>query len=256
MIRAVLFDLGDTLLDFEPVDSRALFRRGATKTYEYLQRKGCKLPPFENYCRRQLRAIRWAYFWAKLTRREFNSLTLLRRLAGDIHVQDNENILMRLAWLWYSPLIEHTSIEPELVSTLALLQARGIKLGIVSNTFVPGEVLDRHLRLTGLLEFFPTRIYSSEVGFRKPDRRIFELASKSLRVEPAQTLFVGDIVKTDILGARACGMRTAIKQPWCSPTARHRIADHVVRRIADVLEIVFNGAPQEQHALFELKLPA
>src|SRR5688572_12621210 len=119
MFRAVLFDLGDTLLDFEPMDSRALFRKGSLKTYEYLTRNGCMtLPPFEKYCAAQLRTIRWSYLWAKLTGREFSSLTLLRKLAKQIHVQDNEIVLNRLAWLWYAAVIEHTSIEPELVATL------------------------------------------------------------------------------------------------------------------------------------------
>lgn len=238
MFDAVLFDLGDTLLDFEPVDTRAVFRKGAQRTYQFLQSKGCKLPPFEKYCRSQLSAIRWAYFWAKLRRREFNSLTLLRNLARTLRVQDNEVVLTRLAWLWYAPLIEHTSIEPDLIPTLALLRAHGVKLGIVSNTFVPGEVLDRHLRLAGLLEFFPVRIYSSEVGFRKPDKRIFELAMRQMNVDAAGTLFVGDIVKTDIVGARRCGMTTILKQPWSNTTPRHRLAHHVIRRVSDILDLM------------------
>ena len=240
MLRAILFDLGDTLLDFEPMDTRAVFERGARTTYDYLKRKGCRLPSFEHYCRRQYSAVRWRYLWSKLTGREFNGYRLLKRLADQYRFQDHEASLNRLAWLWYQPLVEHASIEPELLSTLSVLASRGFKMGVVSNTFVPADVLDRHLRLTRLLRFFPVRIYSSEVGVRKPDRRIFEIALQRMRVEPNETLFVGDIVKTDIRGARRAGMRTALKQPWCAGHDR-LTSDHVISRIADLLDLVGEG---------------
>jgi len=244
-IQAVLFDLGDTLIDFEPMDSRAVFRIGAERTYAYLTQVGCKLPPFRKYCSSQLSAIRWSYLRAKLSGREFNSLHLLRKLAKKHHFQDNEHILTRLAWLWYEPVIEYTSVEPDMIPTLAWLKSRGLKMGIISNTFVPGEVLDEHLRKTGLFPFFPVRIYSSEVGYRKPDKRIFELALKELKADPATTLFIGDIVKTDIVGARRCGMKTVLKQPWANLT-RHRLADHVIRKMADVVEILESQQIPEQ----------
>jgi HAD superfamily hydrolase (TIGR01662 family) len=238
--HAVLFDLGDTLIDFEPMDSRAVFKIGAERTYSYLAQVGCKLPPFKKYCSSQLSAIRWSYLRAKITRQEFNSLHLLRKLAKKHHFQDNEQILTRLAWLWYEPVIEYTSVEPEMIDTLAWLKFRGIKMGIISNTFVPGEVLDEHLRKVGLFSYFPVRIYSSEVGYRKPDKRIFEMALKELKADAATTLFIGDIVKTDMVGARRCGMKTALKQPWANIT-QHRHADHVIRKVADVLEIIGNN---------------
>src|SRR5438445_7706319 len=77
MVRAILFDLGDTLIDFEPMDTRAVFRQAADLTYKFLADRGHSLPSFQAYCRRQFRAVRWAYLWAKLRRREFNSLRLL-----------------------------------------------------------------------------------------------------------------------------------------------------------------------------------
>src|SRR5437588_7868008 len=68
MLRAILFDLGDTLIDFEPMDTRAVFREAAAATYQYLRKRGHALPPFDHYCRRQFRSVRWSYFWAKLRR--------------------------------------------------------------------------------------------------------------------------------------------------------------------------------------------
>ena len=242
MPRAILFDLGDTLIDFEPMDTRAVFRTGAANTYAFLQGRGHSLPPFDNYCKRQFRAVRWAYFMAKLRRREFNGVQLLQSFCASIGVNLDQPSLMELAWLWYEPLTNHSGVEQDLSATLAELSRAGFKLGLVSNTFVAGSIHDRHLELHGLLESLPVRVYSSDVGFRKPDRRIFQMALDQLDVPAAETLFVGDLVKTDIVGARRLGMKTALKQPWGSSRS-HRMADFVIRKLSDLPEILGRFAP-------------
>ena len=51
-------------------------------------------------------------------------------------------------------------------------------------------------------------VFSSEVGVRKPDPRIFRRALDALGVEPENALFVGDRLYEDVLGAARAGMRT------------------------------------------------
>lgn len=237
MLRAILFDLGDTLLNFEPMDTRALFRRAARLTYDHLAARGASVPDFERYTRVYYRGVKWSYFWAKVSRREFNSLELLGKFHRKMGLPADDDLLRELAWLWYAPVLEHTRVEQDLGPTLAGIRDAGLRLGVISNTFIPGFVHDRHLEMTGLLEFLPVRVYSSEVGYRKPDKRIFQAALTRLGVPAAQTLFVGDLVKTDIIGARRMGMKTALKQPFAN-LRPHRIADHVVRTIADLVELL------------------
>ncbi len=93
------------------------------------------------------------------------------------------------------------------IPTLKTLRDAGLKLAIVCNTPLQGEVVDDHLRLEGLLDFFPVRIYSSNVRFRKPDPRIFRIALHELHVDPDEALYVGDVIPTDITGAVKAGMR-------------------------------------------------
>jgi len=237
MLKAILFDLGDTLLDFEPMDTRALFRRASQLTYDDLAARGISTPPFDRYTRVYYRAVKWAYLWAKLSRKEFNSLDLLRKFHRRMGLPETDDLLRELSWLWYQPVMQHTRVEEDLRPTLTAMRDAGLRLGVISNTFVPGFVHDRHLELTGLLEFFPVRVYSSAVGYRKPDRRIFEAALTHLDVPASQTLFVGDLVKTDIIGARRAGMKTALKQPFAN-LRPHRLADYVVRKIADLIELL------------------
>jgi putative hydrolase of the HAD superfamily len=238
--QAVLFDLGDTLVDFEPLDTRELFRLSAQRSYDHLLSAGAKLPDFESFFRSQYRDLRWSYLWAKLRRKEFNSIHLLRRLCRKINHPLDEQGLYELAWLWYSPLCDFASVEAGLTEALDRLQKGGVRMGIVSNTFVPGKILDRHLKEVGLLDYFPVRVYSSEVGFRKPNRRIFELALQQLDVRPEQSLFVGDLLKTDMVGARRVGMTTVLKSPFAG-SRPNPLAHHTIRAMSELPAIVLGN---------------
>jgi HAD superfamily hydrolase (TIGR01549 family) len=95
------------------------------------------------------------------------------------------------------------------VGVLRFLRSRGLRLGIVSNRGPNGGlVLRSELERIGAAGFFePTAISSSdEVGFRKPDSRIFLSSLRALQVAPEQTAHVGNKKLTDIVGARRLGM--------------------------------------------------
>jgi putative hydrolase of the HAD superfamily len=237
MLKAILFDLGDTLFDFEPMDTRAVFEQAGRRTYDYLQQRGHALPPYRRYFRMQYSAVRWSYFWSKIRRREFNAFDLLGQVCRRMDLCLDEPTLRELSWLWYFPVTTYSSVAADVIPTLSKLRDRQFKLALVSNTFIPGFVLDRHLELHSLLDFFPTRIYSSEVGYRKPHRRIFQMALDAVGVNPEEALFVGDLVKADIVGARRVGMRAILRHPFATSRS-HRLADFVIRRVSDLHEII------------------
>jgi putative hydrolase of the HAD superfamily len=92
------------------------------------------------------------------------------------------------------------------------LEARGYLLGIVSNTpwGTPDYLWQNQLARFGLTPHFAVACFSSGVGFRKPDVRIFQVALGRLGVPAARTLFVGDNPAADIAGAQQAGMHTAL----------------------------------------------
>ncbi len=237
MLSAILFDLGDTLFDFEPMDTRAVFKEAGRKTYSFLQERGHRLPPFGRYFRSQYFAVQWAYLVSKIRRREFNSYDLLVRLCHKMKITIDSASLRELAWEWYLPVTRYSSVAADVIPTLRKFRDRGYKLGLISNTFIPGFVLDKHMDLHGLLEFFPVRVYSSEVGYRKPHRRIFEIALQALGVRASESLFVGDLVKADMVGARRAGMKAVLRQPFAT-AAVHPRADYVIRNISDLHQVI------------------
>src|SRR5690606_38948955 len=117
------------------------------------------------------------------------------------------------AWNWYLPLAEQATLEPGTHETLQRLRDGGYRMGLISNTFVPGFVLDRHLARLSLLEYFPVRVYSCDVGYRKPDPRIFQIALDRIGVGPDEAVFIGDSPTADILGARQASIYPIWKRP-------------------------------------------
>jgi putative hydrolase of the HAD superfamily len=240
MIEAVLFDLGDTIIHFGKMDTEALFANGAEETYRYLKSLGKKLPDYETYRKANKRSIRRAYLWSKVKRREFNSMDVVQRVLKRLRVSVSDKEMAELAWLWYSPCVRSGKVEPGTHEMLAALRDAGVKLAIVSNTFIPGYVLDRHLQHEGLLDFFPVRIYSSNVRYQKPHKKIFRIAMQQIGVEPSRAIFIGDLLKKDIKGARRCGMRTVWKPAHheSHPAETKHKADIRIRQITQLPEIL------------------
>ncbi len=78
-------------------------------------------------------------------------------------------------------------------------------LGIITNAFP--DVQYHKLEGIGVRKFFQIILVSEEIGMRKPDTAIFLRAANLLRKEPFECLFVGDSYNTDIIGAKKSGMK-------------------------------------------------
>ena len=64
------------------------------------------------------------------------------------------------------------------------------------------------MRMTGIDGYFYPIVVSGDLGYRKPDPRIFALALRRMQLHPEETIFVGNDMYRDIYGARQAGMRT------------------------------------------------
>lgn len=86
-----------------------------------------------------------------------------------------------------------------------------IKVAIITN----GSTQRQKAKIinTNLNSCFDIVIISEEVGFSKPDKRIFELALNKLNVQPEDALFVGDDIEKDIDGCQ----NADIKGIWFNP---------------------------------------
>ena len=110
--------------------------------------------------------------------------------------------------VWYRLAMErHIEQDVEIVDFLTGLNHQEIPWGIVTN----GAASQRgKCRAAGLEQIAPFTIVSGEVGYAKPDQRIFRDAFTAAGLEgPEKVLFVGDNPVADIDGAKRFGMMTA-----------------------------------------------
>lgn len=242
-ISTILFDLGDTLLDFGPVNIGQQFTAGAKLAYEHLKQQGRPLPSFKRFKRVNMLAIRWAALKSAVTLRDFNAADLLQQVCENkLGFSLSRDELMELCWFWYEPLHRQASIEPHLRELLQGIQDSGVKIAIVSNTFIPGKVLDRHLEEVGLLDILPDRIYSCNVGYRKPHRRIFDVALEQMQAKAEETIFVGDTPRADVGGAGRLGMITVQKDPENKRRSLLYRPAHRIRCLSELKQILANYA--------------
>jgi putative hydrolase of the HAD superfamily len=89
------------------------------------------------------------------------------------------------------------------IETLARLKSEGYKLGLISDCTAEIPLLWPTTPLASLID---VPIFSSSVGLKKPDPRIFLLACERLGVAPQKCLFMGDGGSNELSGANAVGM--------------------------------------------------
>jgi HAD superfamily hydrolase (TIGR01549 family) len=258
-IKAVLFDLGDTLLNFGRIQTTKVFRQSARLTYEYLVGLGQTVGSFRWYCLRNLIAIRLRVLWASITGRDFDALSLLKKSGIKRGFKLSEDQWRQVGWLWYEPLSKRALVEADIKDTLIKLRQMGLKLGILSNTFISAGSLDRHLAQLGMLDFFPHRLYSYQFEFRKPDRRIFEAAVAKMGEPAANILFVGDRLNVDIRPAIKAGMRAVMKSAYTNTGKNVPQGVWKIERIAELPALIenVNGksgviSEKDQHSFSEM----
>ena len=82
IIKAVLFDLGDTLIDFGKVDTAKLFFEAGKVSYDYLKKAKQPVPIFQRYLWGNLLGIRAQSFFAEIFCNDFDSLEVLKAYAS------------------------------------------------------------------------------------------------------------------------------------------------------------------------------
>jgi putative hydrolase of the HAD superfamily len=133
--------------------------------------------------------------------------------------------------------LENMYVLPGAHSTLDLLRSRGYRLGLLTNG--DGETQKYKIERFDLAKYFETILIEGELGFGKPDPRMYRLALSALGLKPEQTFMVGDNLSWDVeapqeLGIRAVWIdRKRTGLPIGSTAAPHR----VIRDISEVLNI-------------------
>jgi HAD superfamily hydrolase (TIGR01549 family) len=205
MIKAVLFDLDDTLFDHRGCAREAL--RAVQGCHDCFRSM-----PFDALERAHARFLEELHADVMLGRMPLENARVerFRRLLASADVPSADGLAGRIATTYRET---YRTARRPIAGAAALLSGVKIhaRIAVVSNNLL--EEQQEKLRTCGLDEFVDALIVSEEAGTSKPDPAIFRLALNRLQAIPGDAVMIGDSWAADVAGARAAGMRAV----WFNP---------------------------------------
>jgi len=191
--RAVLFDLGGTLIYTAPIPE--IIRR--ILEVHGIQRSLSDIAAAHNEpeCQMSLEDYAMSYneFWIKW------NLGIIKGLKIKTDLRHLATAILEEWW-------DHADVKlyPDVEETLRYLKRHEFKTGIVTNGFRKDidDILSK-VRFTG---YFDVEVGVDAVGKPKPNKMIFDFALNKLGVSNYETIFVGDTVETDYEGSARAGL--------------------------------------------------
>ncbi|HIE14688.1 TPA: HAD family hydrolase [Candidatus Bathyarchaeota archaeon] len=196
-VEAVLFDLGGTLIKtacIPKIIKKILSLYGIERSLSEIE---CAYRKAESKVTLKDYRLPYMKFWAK-----WNKMILL-----ELNVTRNIEVLSRLiVELWW----DHADVKlyPDVEETIRQLKEKKIKMGIVTNGFK--KDVDEVLKRVRLPKVFDAIVGVDSVAKPKPHKEIFLIAVKKLAVKPFQTLFIGDSIEMDYIGATEAGLNALL----------------------------------------------
>ncbi len=208
-VRAVLFDLGNTLVAYyRASDFAPILRESIDSICDFLAE------------RKSVVADRDRAFQHALELNTEDPGYRVRPLVGrlieifaDHKLVDSD--LSEMGDIFLRPIFRLATLDAHALPTLAAIRRKGIRTAIVSNTpwGSPSERWAEELRRHGLSEAVDATVFCVDVGWRKPAPQIFQHALSLLDVDARDSVFVGDDPRQDVAGAERSGLRAILLDP-------------------------------------------
>ena len=192
MIKGVVFDLDNTLLDFMKMKEFAVKAaiRGMIEA-------GLKVNEDKSYI--EINSIYEEFGWEN--QKVFD--VFLEKSIGHV-----DNKFLAAGIVAYRRAREANLMAyPNVNKTLMALSKSGIKLGVVSDA--PSREAWMRIYYLNLYHYFDVVITFDDSGERKPSPIPFQLALDGMGLRPEETIMIGDWPERDVVGAQQIGMKTA-----------------------------------------------
>ncbi|MBI4429716.1 MAG: HAD-IA family hydrolase [Ignavibacteriales bacterium] len=227
MIKAVVFDLDNTLVDF------MLMKRQAVDAAIHAMRDaGLKLSVDEIRKRideiYEVRGMEFQTVFDELLYNEFSKIDYKILSAGVLAYRRARE----------AALVPY----PHVYMALMELMKMHLKLAVVSDA--PSKEAWLRLTYLNLHHMFDVVVTFDDTGERKPSPEPFKKVLERLMVEPSEALMVGDWAERDVVGATQVGMKTVFARYGDTFSTQVSNADYDIDDIAQLIDIVRkeNGA--------------
>jgi putative hydrolase of the HAD superfamily len=225
-IRAVFFDVGETLVHVDPsfADLFATVLAGAGHERSGDQVRDASAHIYARFSE----AARDGSMWTTSPERSREFWTsVYERMLGELRVPNDDGLASTLYREFTR--MENYVLFDDVRPAIAALRQAGLLLGVVSNF---EAWLEDWFGVHELVETFPVRVISGIEGIEKPDERIFRLALERAGVDAAASAYVGDNPEFDVDPPAALGMFPVLVD------RRDRFPDHAGARVRDLRQLL------------------
>ncbi len=237
-VRAVIFDMGGTLIEFERLPWSLMQIAEINEMYAFLSRRNGAMPSLKLF------ADTYRDLWKEerdssiSSRKELDLGAFLARVCSRVQIETDDALVRALVETHYAPVRRELIVYPDVLETLDTLRTRGYKLALLSNTMWPREFHEADLERFGLDEFFKVRFFSSDSPWRKPHPAIFLAVAEALDVPAENAVYVGDFPERDVVGAQAAGMKGILKYHPLRKIPSSIVPDVSIRSAKELLDLM------------------
>ncbi|HEY98302.1 MAG TPA: HAD-IA family hydrolase [Dehalococcoidia bacterium] len=191
--KAVLFDLFGTLVDNFTMSEYSKILENMAAVLN---------APAEGFAR-----LWRGYFTQRVNGTHLTHEDSIRIICQDLDVAVTEEQSQHAADIRLEYTVLSLKPKPEAVQVLTRLRKQGLKLGLISDC---SPETPKAWPGTAFTPYFDVTIFSCEVNMKKPDPRIYKMATDRMGIKPEDCLYVGDGSSHELTGARAVGMQAVL----------------------------------------------
>jgi len=228
-LKWIFFDLGSTITDESPFENYML-----NYVYKFLENAGISMDA--KLFNERLRKV--------IEERLFGNegyKGIVREMV--CHFTNKKQVFQKILCeydKYVAPMyVEMQQIYSEAITVLEELREKW-ELGLIANQ---PKTTKNYLQETGLTKYFKVIVLSEDVGYSKPNPKIFLHALATANCQPEKALMVGDRLDNDIAPAKAIGMKTVrIKRGLMAiqkPLSNMEIADYEIYNLAELPSLLF-----------------
>lgn len=180
-------------------------------------------------------------YYKRATGQVSGAYEIIEDIANKLPINISKEVINKILHLRQARMAKAIkNVDSKVITVLSSLKKLGYKLCLISNA----DMIDvAYWQESELSTYFDEVVFSYEVGFLKPDSKIYEFACKKMRANPSECFFVGDGGSDEIKAAKSFGMHTIFTEYFVKKSSERRkdimeFSDYHVDDFREIIRII------------------